>query len=167
MSIHGGDEIIPALYHQIQEWPLAARGAIASEAVQALALSPQPQALLNGLQIFFACLLSVLFMYCGKRRLIGPRQGTFFTSLVKLLYQILLYGSVAVNIVRGHTSLAAVEKFARSKKAAARVTSCCGFGGGCINDTIIHLATSRMGFGGFGESGMGAYHGTGPHSGCP
>ena len=35
----------------------------------------------------------------------------------------------------------------------------CGFGGGCINDTVIHLATSEMGFGGFGESGMGAYHG--------
>ena len=33
------------------------------------------------------------------------------------------------------------------------------FGGGCINDTIIHLATSEMGFGGVGASGMGAYHG--------
>lgn len=33
------------------------------------------------------------------------------------------------------------------------------FGGGCINDTIIHLATSNMGFGGVGASGMGAYHG--------
>lgn len=33
------------------------------------------------------------------------------------------------------------------------------FGGGCINDTIIHLATSSMGFGGVGESGMGSYHG--------
>ncbi len=33
------------------------------------------------------------------------------------------------------------------------------FGGGCINDTIIHLATSRMGFGGVGASGMGSYHG--------
>ena len=33
------------------------------------------------------------------------------------------------------------------------------FGGGCINDTIIHLATTEMGFGGVGESGMGAYHG--------
>ena len=33
------------------------------------------------------------------------------------------------------------------------------FGGGCINDTIIHLATDQMGFGGVGESGMGAYHG--------
>lgn len=33
------------------------------------------------------------------------------------------------------------------------------FGGGCINDTIIHLASSRMGFGGVGASGMGSYHG--------
>ncbi len=33
------------------------------------------------------------------------------------------------------------------------------FGGGCINDTVIHLATSRMGFGGVGQSGMGSYHG--------
>lgn len=35
----------------------------------------------------------------------------------------------------------------------------CPFGGGCINDTIIHLATSRRGFGGVGGSGMGSYHG--------
>lgn len=33
------------------------------------------------------------------------------------------------------------------------------FGGGCVNDTIIHLATSEMGFGGVGNSGMGSYHG--------
>lgn len=45
-SIHGGDDIVKKLHHQIQEWPNAARGAIASEAVQALALNPQPQALL-------------------------------------------------------------------------------------------------------------------------
>ena len=45
-SIHGGSEIVGRLHHQIQEWPQAARGAIASEAVQALALNPKPQALL-------------------------------------------------------------------------------------------------------------------------
>lgn len=49
--------------------------------------------------------------------------------------------------------------FTRDKAFARKVTSHCGFGGGCINDTIIHLATSEMGFGGFGESGMGSYHG--------
>ena len=43
----------------------------------------------------------------------------------------------------------------RIKEAAARFQ----FGGGCVNDVVIHLATSAMGFGGFGESGMGSYHG--------
>lgn len=45
-AIHGGADIVAKMHRQIQEWPQAARGAIASEAVQALALSPQPQALL-------------------------------------------------------------------------------------------------------------------------
>lgn len=45
-SIHGGMEIVKKLYRQIQEWPKYSRGAIASDAVQALALNPDPQALL-------------------------------------------------------------------------------------------------------------------------
>lgn len=49
--------------------------------------------------------------------------------------------------------------FTSDKKAANKVFQNIGFGGGCMNDVIIHLATSEMGFGGFGESGMGAYHG--------
>ncbi len=49
--------------------------------------------------------------------------------------------------------------FSNDRKAVGKVTSQCGFGGGCVNDTVIHLATCEMGFGGFGESGMGAYHG--------
>ena len=43
----------------------------------------------------------------------------------------------------------------RAREAMARFQ----FGGGCVNDVVIHLATSEMGFGGVGESGMGAYHG--------
>lgn len=49
--------------------------------------------------------------------------------------------------------------FSDDRTAARKVTSRCQFGGGCVNDTIIHLATSEMPFGGFGESGMGGYHG--------
>jgi len=49
--------------------------------------------------------------------------------------------------------------FSEDKKRIQEITSRCSFGGGCINDTIIHLATSEMGFGGVGESGMGSYHG--------
>ena len=53
----------------------------------------------------------------------------------------------------------ALYLFTSDRALAEKVTASCGFGGGCINDTIIHLATSEMGFGGFGASGMGAYHG--------
>ena len=49
--------------------------------------------------------------------------------------------------------------FSHDRKAISRVLNTCPFGGGCINDTIIHLATTKMGFGGVGNSGMGAYHG--------
>ena len=49
--------------------------------------------------------------------------------------------------------------FSENRKAQKLVTEVCPFGGGCINDTIIHLATANMGFGGVGASGMGAYHG--------
>ena len=49
--------------------------------------------------------------------------------------------------------------FSEDKKKVKEVTSRTSYGGGCINDVIIHLATSEMGFGGVGESGMGSYHG--------
>ncbi|MBQ8856845.1 MAG: aldehyde dehydrogenase [Lachnospiraceae bacterium] len=49
--------------------------------------------------------------------------------------------------------------FSEDQKKIKEVTSRCSFGGGCINDVVIHLATSEMGFGGVGESGMGSYHG--------
>ena len=49
--------------------------------------------------------------------------------------------------------------FSENKKHIERATSELSYGGGCINDTVIHLATSEMGFGGVGESGMGSYHG--------
>ncbi len=49
--------------------------------------------------------------------------------------------------------------FSTDKENIREITSKCSYGGGCVNDTIIHLATSEMGFGGVGESGMGAYHG--------
>ena len=49
--------------------------------------------------------------------------------------------------------------FSEDKKTIQDVTERCRYGGGCINDVVIHLATSNLGFGGVGESGMGAYHG--------
>lgn len=53
----------------------------------------------------------------------------------------------------------ALYLFTRDKKHVKKVVSELSYGGGCINDVIIHLATSYMSFGGVGESGMGSYHG--------
>ncbi len=53
----------------------------------------------------------------------------------------------------------ALYLFTSNKHHIDRVTKELSYGGGCINDVIIHLATSNMGFGGVGESGMGSYHG--------
>lgn len=53
----------------------------------------------------------------------------------------------------------ALYLFSEDKRHVRAVTERCSYGGGCINDCVIHLATSEMGFGGVGESGMGSYHG--------
>lgn len=61
--------------------------------------------------------------------------------------------------VRSHQKPLALYLFTTNKGLEKRVLSRCAFGGGCVNDVVVHLATNNMGFGGTGESGMGAYHG--------
>ena len=65
----------------------------------------------------------------------------------------------AIAFVNARPHPLALYIFSSDRAAIRRVTEQCNFGGGCVNDTIVHLATSTMGFGGTGESGMGAYHG--------
>lgn len=77
------------------------------------------------------------------------------------LMPILTYSSTeeAIEIVNRGQKPLALYLFTENRSVAEAFTARCAFGGGCINDTIIHLATSNMGFGGVGESGMGSYHG--------
>ena len=63
------------------------------------------------------------------------------------------------NILKDKPKPLALYLFSQNKQNINELTTKLNFGGGCINDTIIHLATSEMGFGGVGESGMGTYHG--------
>lgn len=49
--------------------------------------------------------------------------------------------------------------FSNNKSFAEKIIRDYSFGGGCINDTVIHFANSRLPFGGVGNSGIGAYHG--------
>ena len=63
------------------------------------------------------------------------------------------------SILKDREKPLALYIFSNNKKHIEQVTSRISFGGGCVNDCIIHLATTEMGFGGVGESGMGQYHG--------
>ncbi len=65
----------------------------------------------------------------------------------------------AIEFVRNRPQPLALYIFTNDKKTEKRFLETVQFGGGCVNDTIIHLATSEMGFGGVGNSGMGSYHG--------
>ncbi len=74
---------------------------------------------------------------------------------------VLTYDSLdqAVQKINSMEHPLALYLFTEDRAVRQKVMSRCEFGGGCVNDVVIHLATSEMGFGGFGESGMGAYHG--------
>ncbi|MFA6309260.1 MAG: aldehyde dehydrogenase [Clostridia bacterium] len=63
------------------------------------------------------------------------------------------------NFVVSREKPLALYLFTTDKKVEKRILKNLSFGGGCVNDTIIQIATPRMGFGGVGHSGMGAYHG--------
>jgi len=65
----------------------------------------------------------------------------------------------ACMFVKKRSKPLALYLFTRKKETQKRVLSEISFGGGCINDTVIHLASPYMSFGGVGESGMGSYHG--------
>lgn len=64
-----------------------------------------------------------------------------------------------VDYVTAHEKPLACYLFTHSRKTERYILDNISFGGGCVNDTIIHLATSHMPFGGVGGSGMGGYHG--------
>ena len=63
------------------------------------------------------------------------------------------------EVLKGRQKPLALYIFSENRKNIDRILERISFGGGCVNDVVIHLATSEMGFGGVGESGMGAYHG--------
>lgn len=53
----------------------------------------------------------------------------------------------------------ALYLFTKDGETEQKVFSRLSFGGGCVNDTVLHLASVRLPFGGVGASGMGSYHG--------
>ncbi|WP_088103213.1 aldehyde dehydrogenase [Halalkalibacter urbisdiaboli] len=62
-------------------------------------------------------------------------------------------------LVREQPNPLALYVFTENKEIEQKIIHGLSFGGGCVNDTILHLATPHLPFGGVGASGMGAYHG--------
>ena len=65
----------------------------------------------------------------------------------------------AINIILKFEKPLALYLFSTDKVTINKFLNTVPYGGGCVNDTIIHLATTKMGFGGVGYSGYGSYHG--------
>lgn len=64
-----------------------------------------------------------------------------------------------IQTINTQPSPLALYIFSSNRQNISVLKNRIAFGGGCINDVLIHLATSHLGFGGIKESGMGTYHG--------
>lgn len=65
----------------------------------------------------------------------------------------------AVSVLKDREKPLALYYFSENNKSQQRIVDSLSFGGGCINDTLYHLANPNLPFGGVGNSGMGSYHG--------
>lgn len=65
----------------------------------------------------------------------------------------------AEHFIKQYEKPLALYLFTKNTHLEKRFMSHVSFGGGCVNDTIVHLSESSMGFGGVGHNGMGTYHG--------
>lgn len=96
--------------------------------------------------------------------LIGPARfdsPAMREELFGPLLPIIPFGDLSTvieQLCRRPTPLA-LYLFTRNKCVERQVIGQLRFGGGCINDTVVHLANPRLPFGGVGASGMGSYHG--------
>ncbi|MGI5962212.1 MAG: aldehyde dehydrogenase [Lawsonibacter sp.] len=107
--------------------------------------------------------------YCSKTRAIQPTlldgvswqdpvmQEEIFGPLLPILT--FTHLEEAADLIRARPKPLALYFFSRDRTAQRWFMKSVPFGGGCINDTILHLTSPHLPFGGVGESGMGAYHG--------
>lgn len=92
---------------------------------------------------------------------VHPEDAIMQEEIFGPLLPILTYKDIkeAKAFVTQREKPLALYLFTSNKEIEQYFVKYVSYGGGCINDTIVHLATSEMGFGGVGNSGMGSYHG--------
>lgn len=92
---------------------------------------------------------------------VDPQSPVMQEEIFGPILPLLTYSSTQdlVDFVSNREKPLALYLFSRSREMQHTVTTHLSFGGGCFNDTILHLATPYLPFGGVGNSGMGSYHG--------
>ena len=90
-----------------------------------------------------------------------PKSPVMNEEIFGPLLPVLSYKDIeeAFSVISLHPTPLALYLFCEDRKLEQKVLSRIQFGGGCINDTLIHLATNDLPFGGVGTSGLGCYHG--------
>lgn len=92
---------------------------------------------------------------------VSPDDPVMREEIFGPVLPVLEFGSIeeAEELVASRETPLALYLFTRDRATARRVMREVPFGGGCVNDTVLHLASSHLPFGGLGASGMGRYHG--------
>lgn len=92
---------------------------------------------------------------------VNPKDPIMQEEIFGPLLPVLEYEALeeAVSFINSRPKPLALYFFSQSRKKQKMVLKQTSFGGGCINDTIMHIASLYLPFGGTESSGMGAYHG--------
>jgi acyl-CoA reductase-like NAD-dependent aldehyde dehydrogenase len=92
---------------------------------------------------------------------IKPQSPLLEEEIFGPILPILPYKSLeeAITFIKNKPNPLAFYLFTQNTKVERQILNQVQFGGGCVNDTIVHLAVPDLPFGGVGASGIGGYHG--------
>ncbi len=100
--------------------------------------------------------ISPTILYPAKESDPAMQEEIFGPVLPIIEYETL---EEAIDFIRDREKPLAFYIFSKDRKTIEKALSSLSFGGGCVNDTVVHLTAPELPFGGVGNSGMGSYHG--------
>lgn len=92
---------------------------------------------------------------------VNPNDEIMTDEIFGPILPVMTYKSLdeCIDFITNRPRPLAFYVFTRDKRVVKKLFDSCSFGGGCVNDVIMHITSSTMPFGGVGNSGMGSYHG--------
>lgn len=119
-------------------------------------------ALIEGMDVYAGGEVDVQARYVAPTILdnVRPDDAVMQEEIFGPLLPVMTFGQVdeVVDYINAHPKPLALYYFGR-RRDGQRVIAQTSSGGACLNDTLLHVANSRLPFGGVGNSGMGSYHG--------